>query len=250
MKKNINQGRTEFVDDGNGGFDSVQTGLKDPDWQNRDQHAIRLMMYPDWGTLGFTVFEGYRTWFEDDFRNIDNVSVGGVDTFYVSSVPGLARQKMVSFEATIPVEKFNFKLELARFFDATYSINDYDSSIIDSALKNQPGPGDYLGDYQAGSEFFRRIRDEYNGNFFFKSDYNVAAIGFDADLTKWYIDFAVFAYQQDFSDKQRRLLDLKNQAFSHFEIEDDEGGVFPMLNIARYTDRLKTGKVGVYDQKI
>ncbi len=243
LEKNINQGRTELVADGGGGFNSVQTGLYDPDWQNRDQHAFRIMLYPDWGTLGLTYFEGYRSWFETDFERISEVR-GLAGSFYESGAPGLSKQNMAAFELAIPINKFNFKFEFARFFDATYSIYDTDSSILSAALTGGAAPAGFQGDFAAGSEFYRRIRDENNGNLFFDYDYNIAAIGFDADLEKWYLNFALFIINEEFDDRQQQLLDLRDQGFAHLEIEDEQI-VYPILNVARYLDRGKTEKLGV-----
>lgn len=242
LEKNVNQGRTELVSDGGGGFNAVQTGLFDPDWHNRDQHGVRLMLYPDWGTVGLTYFQGYRSWFETDFDRIAQVQ--GTNQFYESGAPGLSEQNMVAFELTVPVSKFNFKFEFARFLDATYSIYDTDSSIMSSALTGGAAPNGFQGDFTAGSEFYRRIRDENNGNLFFDYDYNIAAIGFDADLEKWYLNFALFLVNEEFDDQQQQLLDLRDQGFSHLEIEDEQI-VYPILNVARYLDRSKTEKLGV-----
>ncbi len=234
-------------------------------WESEDQFGARVMFYPDWGSFGFSYFDGYQASFgETRFSEIGTAldartgdvfafsqdGVGGFsgieqgdNFFFNKSAQGLAEQKMIGFEMSVPVNKFTWKFEFARF-ESQYSLEDYSTSDMNHFL-NGKTPVGFSGNAEAASEFFNFVKDDNAGKFYIPYHYNIAALGFDADLERWLINFTLYAINEEFDSKYQQLLNNQKEAYPHLNNDDSSGEVFPMLNIARYLDYSKTGMVGV-----
>ncbi len=234
-------------------------------WDDESQFGARIMFYPDWGSFGFSYFDGYQSSFgEQRFSQIgtaldsgtgnaytfsqngsgsfDGV-LAGDNFFFNKSAMGLAEQKMMGFELSVPVDKVTWKFEFARF-ESEYSLEDYNASDMTFFLNGRT-PSGFGGDSQAASDFYTFIRDENGGKFYFPYNYNVAALGFDADLDRWLINFTLYMLNEEFDDKFQKAIDNQNAAYPNLADDNNDFEVFPMLNIARYLDYSKTGMVGV-----
>ena len=218
-----------------------------PEGSDEAQYAARLMFYPNWGTVGFTYHKGYDVkWEITDFDVINKLKDGnglytdtdGDNFFYVKPRQGLSEQELYGFEVAIPVNKWTYKFELASI-KTTYTLdpNAGGNNILSSAInkKNESTlPSWYNGNYTLAKEYADWVYNKNSGKLYFDYLRNIVAIGADADLDRWLLNFAIFVIHPIyFSAEEKRIAEIEEQAFPKNNDEDD-WPFFPMFNIGEH----------------
>ena len=227
-----------------------------PEGGEEKQFAARLMFFPAFGTIGFTYHEGYDVkWDVADFDIVKILQDGGSaytdgdgdNFYYLHSRIGVSDQQLYGFEAAIPINKWTYKFEIASI-KTTYSLKHNNANeVFSHALNNKDVsvlPSSYNGNYELAKEYANFVYNENGGKFYFPYLQNIIAVGADADLDRWLINFAVFFIHPIFFDsREKRIAEIEELAFPD-DNDGDDWPFFPMFNIGRYNES-KTSIKGV-----
>ncbi|MCY4644621.1 MAG: hypothetical protein OXB88_08395 [Bacteriovoracales bacterium] len=233
-----------------GKVESEKAVIALPKGPDAAQNMVRFMLYPSWGTIGFTYYNGYHSSFpavrakikEKRHLNGDG-TLSWRDYEKYNEMWSFAKNEMFSFEMAVPVGRFTWKLEYARHSDLT----DLSSSAYNARGKHGSA---YSGKITPeADELFRAIRDINDGNVAIPFTRDIAALGFTADLEKWYINFMLLHMGERFEGNAKKLKDLEKKAKQSGQNDDDGDDdflvVMPGLVASRYLDSNRENKIGL-----
>ena len=202
-----------------------------PKGSDAAQKMVRLIFYPSWGTIGFTYYDGYHSSFPAQIAKIRQ-RAGATPTYYEKYDTSwtFAKNEMYSVEMAIPVGRFTYKIEYARHTD-----------LYDISSRG------YNADTPEGNELLDAILSTNQNSINLPFDREIAAIGFTANLEKWYINLMVMRMGERYEGNAKRLKDLEEKAKeSAGENDDDQGPpVMPGLVVSRYLDSEKQSELGL-----
>ena len=186
--------------------------VTEDNFEDHDQYALRVLFYPDWGTIGLTYLDGRNTftWIEEkqmvESRGTDCPMVPGdpdsmgmrmmrVSECYDSTIsPQIPELQMYGIEATIPLQQWTFKAEL--------SIRETEGDIISLGRSEVEDPETlYTQDPRRQMplrDFLKWAVRENDGKLYTDKSEVFGGFGFIYGGQRWRFELDAFFYQSTF----------------------------------------------------
>ena len=208
-----------------------------PEGRDAAQKMARLVLYPSWGTLGFTYYDGYQTNFPVGSDKIERTPCDPEIEYCPPSFPYreyeevtiFPKNEMMSVEMSIPVGNFTYKLEYSRALDrANISQEAYNAESVE------------------GEELAQTLINSNQRSTGIPIEMHVTAIGFSAELTKWRLNLMLMNMRQRYKGFAQELRELEKKALSSVGARDENQppSLIPGLFISRYLDPQKQSEIG------
>jgi len=207
------------------------------DLTRHSHNAMRLMFYPDWGTMGFTWHEGRKALaFSSNLATLHrpdgtDINSNTNNVFNVRRHVDFPEADNFGFEVAIPAGQWTWKFEML------YQETEVDLEGYSIAMG--PSPTGLLAAYET---YFDAIIDDNAGKLYIPVDRYIFGIGAESDRDDWRFDFNLFAIDDRFDSQGQRLIDLEKAA--GFDTDRDTL-VFPAVSVARYLGGDKSREAGV-----
>ena len=203
------------------------------DLTRHSHSAVRLMFYPDWGTLGFTWHEGRKALaFSSNLATLHTPDSNPNNVYNVRRHVDFPEADNFGFELAIPSGLWTWKFEMLR------QETDVDLEGYSIAM----GPDTPTGILGAYKSYFDEVLSANNGKLYIPVDRYIFGIGAESDRDDWRFDFNLFAIDDRFDSTGDRLIELEEAA--GFETDRDTL-VFPAISVARYLGGDKEREAGV-----
>ena len=199
-----------------------------PNKKNQLQTAMRLMLYPSWGILGLSYYNGYNTTTTLTQVNIEPLENNG--GWQGRETLTFAKNKMYGLEMAIPWREWKYKLEYA-LFDT--------SENLAFGLSHLNG---HISAQDKAAPLFNEIINKNNGSFVIPVQYDLLAAGAEAKLKQWYWNLALFYFKKRHPQKSQHLSSLKQKIFPPHSTYK---GPFPTLILSRYLGAEKSSIMGM-----
>jgi len=229
-----NRGSDEvYAMDADASSESMSMPTDRRDLTRHSHNAARLLVYPDWGTLGFTWHKGRKALaFSSNLATLENPG-GDTDVFNVRRHVDFPEADNFGFELAIPAGQWTWKFEMLRQ-ETQVDLNGY--SI---AFDSRPSmAGTLRGHY----EYFEAVIRDNNGKLYIPVDRYIFGIGAESDRDNWRFDLNLFVIDDRFDSTGDELIRLEEAA--GFETDRDTL-VFPAISVARYIGGNKEREAGV-----
>lgn len=205
------------------------------DLTRHSHNAMRLMLYPDWGTVGFTYHKGRKALaFSSNLATVERTVVTGANAHRLYNVRrhvDFPKADNFGFEVAIPAGQWTWKFEVLRQ-ETEVDLEGFSIGVEDGAT----------GTRDAHRRYFDAVVTENAGKLYIPVDRYIFGIGAESDRDDWRFDFSLFAIDDRFDSKGKRLIDLEEAA--GFETDRDTL-VFPAVSVARYLGDDKAREAGV-----
>ncbi len=204
-------------------FVRQEHSIKRKDLQDHNQYAGRIIVYPNWGTVAVTYFNGRNSLFINLRERVaeDAQSMKSID-----ENPGLSELQAYSIEASIPRGKWNFKTEFV------YRESEGDLEGADTNLTFDSRQDDYLtwALDMNGGKLYGDTRTMFGG------------VGVEYMTEKWKAEVAGYLFYEEFTGEAETGADLVN-AYR----DDPEIGLqgVPFFNGAYFITEDKKNLIGL-----
>lgn len=230
------RGSDRFITAYNAGTGMETAEDRPTDRRNLTRHshnAMRLMFYPDWGTMGFTWHEGRKALaFSSNLATVHRDDESDHNLYNVRRHVDFPESDNFGFEIAIPAGQWTWKFEML-YQETEVDLEGYSIGIADSQT------GNTLANYRA---YFDAVVNDNAGKLYIPVDRYIFGIGAESDRDDWRFDFNLFAIDDRFDSAGQRLIDLEEAA--GFDTDRDTL-VFPAVSVARYLGGDKEREAGV-----
>ena len=204
---------------------------------NIEQYALRVLYYPNWGTIGITFYDGWWQFAEMHYSNVHfqdsrNKRSYSSDLFY-----GLKRRQAWGIEVAKPIGNTIYKLE-AVYVDGYRRLYTLD----DSYDKNSDLFQDHILPYQ------NWVENKNQSKTFIKSKMTMISTGFDANWDNWTVNANIGKIFFLTNSSEKEGIGLSKSIENVLEAEPywmDKYEITGSINIMKYLADDYTKKAGI-----